>query len=185
MEAILNFYYEDNAKKLHNMVDKILAGLGFAGFVDCEDFYSLANEVFTDVIGRYEEAQSFDAFLYSCLCNRFKTEMTRQNRQKRQADRMCVSIDAPFGDDGDMTLKDIIPSAFHVESEIFGEYEEGYSERVSFYLDRLSALQRRVLKLASLGYSPVDIREKLHISKKQYSDCDRAIHDYRNISLLF
>lgn len=185
MEAILHLYYENNAKKLHSMVDRILARLGFAGLVDCEDFYSLANEVFADVIRRYEDSQSFDSFLYSCLSNRFKTEMTKQNRQKRQADRMCVSIDTPLGDDEDMTLKDVIPDTFCVERNVFEESTEGYSERVSFYLNRLSALQRKVLKLSAIGYSPVEIREALHINEKQYSDCDRAIHAYRNISLLF
>ena len=89
MEAILNSYYANDAKKLHIMVDKILVRLKFYD-VDNEDFYSLANEIFVDVIRRYDGKQDFNGFLYSCLMNKFKTEMTRRNRQKRQADRMAL-----------------------------------------------------------------------------------------------
>ena len=64
MEKILNTYYTKNAKKLHTMVDKILFKLRFHD-VDNEDFYSLANEVFVDVIKRYDGKQDFDGFLYS------------------------------------------------------------------------------------------------------------------------
>ena len=53
MEKILNTYYANNAKKLHIMVDKILFKLRFTD-VDNEDFYSLANEIFVDVIKRYD-----------------------------------------------------------------------------------------------------------------------------------
>lgn len=185
MEAILESYYADNAKKLHNMVDKILSRLGFAGLVDCEDFYSLANEVFVDVMRRYEESQSFEGFLYSCLSNKFKTEMTKRNRQKRQADQMCVSIDTPVGEEEGITLGDVIADEFSVESSIFEENEACYSERVSFYLNRLSRLQREVLRLSSIGYLPGEIKAELHINEKQYSDCCKAIHSYRNISILF
>ena len=61
-----------------------------------DDFYSLANEVFVDVMARYDDSQSFDAFLYSCLLNKVKTEMTRRNCEKRKADRMSISIDTPL-----------------------------------------------------------------------------------------
>ena len=64
-----------------------------------DDFYSLANEVFVDVMRRYDGAQSFDGFLYSCLLNKIKTEITRRNREKRKADRMSISIDTPIGVD--------------------------------------------------------------------------------------
>lgn len=77
---ILDSYYADNAKKLHRIVDKILSKFGGLSGKDMDDFYSLANEVFTDVLKRYDHVQSFDAFLYSCLLNKIKTEITRRNR---------------------------------------------------------------------------------------------------------
>ena len=89
---ILNTYYADNAKKLHKTVDKILCRFGGLSGKDTDDFYSLANEVFTDVMKRYDYKQSFDGFLYSCLSNKIMTEITRRNREKRKADRMLSLI---------------------------------------------------------------------------------------------
>ncbi len=185
MQRILETYYADNAKKLHCMVERILFKLGFAGLVDYEDFYSLANEVFADVLRRYDKSQSFDVFLYSCLSNRFKTEMTRQNRQKRQADMRSVSLDMPVADEEDSTLGDFIADKFSIENEVFEEREEGYSKRMQLYLSQLSGLQKRVLKLIVTGYSPREIKTKLRISDRQYSDCNAAIHSYRNVSVLY
>ena len=91
---ILDSYYADNARKLHRTVDKILVKFGGLSGKDKDDFYSLANEVFADVIRRYDEKQSFDGFLYSCLSNKIMTEITRRNREKRKADRMSISLDA-------------------------------------------------------------------------------------------
>ena len=51
---ILNTYYADNAKKLHKTVDRILCKFGGLSGKDTDDFYSLANEVFADVIKRYD-----------------------------------------------------------------------------------------------------------------------------------
>ena len=63
MEQILITYYADNAKKLHKLVDRILLKFGGLSYKDLDDFYSLSNEVFVDVMTRYDDSQSFDAFL--------------------------------------------------------------------------------------------------------------------------
>lgn len=42
---LLEEYYAQNAKKIRNMVDKILSGFGGVTQKDYDDFYSLANEV--------------------------------------------------------------------------------------------------------------------------------------------
>ncbi len=185
MEQILITYYEDNAKKLHKVVDKILQKFGGLSDKDLDDFYSLANEVFVDVMKRYDYTQSFDGFLYSCLSNKIKTEITRRNREKRKADRMSISIDTPVGDEENSTIGDMIADKFTIEKQLFEENEEGYSRRMLLYLDRLSNLQKEVLKLNIVGYLPNEIREELHISEKQYADCYAAIHSYRNVSVLF
>ena len=185
MEQILIAYYADDAKKLHSIVDKILLKFGGLSDKDLDDFYSLANEVFVDVMRRYDNSQSFDGFLYSCLFNKIKTEMTRRNREKRKADRMSISIDTPIGDDENSTFGDMIADSFSIEKELFDKKEEGYSKKMLLYLSRLSAVQKEVLRLNIAGYLPGEIREELHISEKQYADCYAAIHSYRNVSLLF
>lgn len=184
MEKIVDIYYENNAKKLHKIVDRILSKFGGLSDKDTDDFYSLANEIFVEVMRRYDSSQDFDSFLYFCLYNRIKTEITRRNREKRKADKLLVSIDTPVGDDGDSTLSDIIADSMTVEKEIFEKNEEGYSRRMLLYLDRLSGLQKAVLRLGTAGYSPNEIRKELHISEKQYTDCYAAIHAYRNVSVL-
>lgn len=184
MEQILTSYYADNARKLHGVVDRILLKFGGIPDKDMDDFYSLANEVFVEVMKRYDSSQSFEAFLYSCLSKRIKTEMTRRNREKRKADRISVSMDTPVDDEEEITLGDIIADDFSVEREVLENSEESYSKRMLLYLSRLSKLQREVLKLHSVGYLPNEIREELHISAKQYTECCEAIHSYRNVSVL-
>ena len=186
IEQIINDYFENNTRKLHILVDKILykLGLGFIEPIEREDFYSLANEIFCDVIKRYDKERSFDAFLYSCLLNKFKTEMTRINRLKRQADKNAISIDAPIGDDENCTLNDTIADKNTVESIFFRENKDSYSRQMRKYLSRLSPLQQEVLRLISLKFTQKEILKELNIDKKQYDDCCNAIHSYRNIEVL-
>ena len=185
MEQIVYSYYENNAAKLRKIVDRILLKFGGISDKDIHDFYSLANEVFIDVMRRYDNSQSFDAFLYACLLNKIKSEMTRRNREKRKADRMSISIDTPIGEDENSTIGDMIADECTIEKELFEKNEEGYSKRMLLYLSRLSNLQKEVLRLNIAGYVPGEIREELHISEKQYADCFSAIHSYRNVSILF
>ena len=185
MEQILITYYANNAKKLHKIVDKILLQFGGVVDKDLDDFYSLANEVFVDVMRRYDYSQPFDTFLYYCLLNKIKSEMTRRNREKRKADKLSISIDTPIEEDENTTIGDMIADDFSIEREFFEKKEEGYSGRMLSYLNRLSNLQKEVLRLNMAGYLPNEIREELHISEKQYTDCYAAIHSYRNVSVLF
>ena len=58
-EDIINTYYENDAKKLHNTVNKVLKNLHFKD-VDLEDFYSFATEIFVmEVIPNYNPEQPF------------------------------------------------------------------------------------------------------------------------------
>ena len=130
-ESILEDYYSDNARKLHKVVDKILVKFGGLSDKDKDDFYSLANEVFVDVMKRYDDKQSFDGFLYTCLSNKIMTEITRRNRQKRKADRMSTSLDAAVGDEEECSLLDLIPSDFDTFEEVAKAQEkELYQDKV-------------------------------------------------------
>ena len=185
MEQILHAYYDDNAKKLHRVVDRILLKYGGVPEKDLDDFYSLANEVFADAIKRYEGTRNFDTFLYSCLLNKIKSEMTRRNRIKRGADRITISLDALIGEDENTTVGDVIADSVKVKKIVFEEKEESFSKRMLLYLSRLSKLQREVLKRKTAGYLPGEIRKDLQISKKEYAECNAAIRSYRSVSVLF
>lgn len=176
MEEILNVYYADNAKKLHKTVDKILFKFGGLSNKDVDDFYSLANEVFVDVMRRYDASQSFDGFLYSCLSKKIKTEMTKRNREKRKADRMAVSIDAPIGEDDGSTLRDVIAGDFTIEKEVFEKKKrEEWRKEVEEYLNNLSPLQRKIAFLLSDNSTPDEICEELHITVKHFKNSMKRI----------
>lgn len=183
MEPIVTSYFQNNAKKLNNMVDKILFKLHFVD-IDKNDFYSLANEVFMYTVRDYEPSKSFDGFLYSCLYKKFCSEMTRRHREKRKADRMSISIDTPIGENENFTLGDTIADDFDVEKEVFGE-ENCKSLKIEKYLDNLTKRQRKVIELLVSSYSSREIQDILHITQKEYADALVGIHSYNNISLLF
>ena len=175
MDSIVNSYYANNASKLRKMVDKILIKLKFHD-IDNEDFYSLANEIFVDVLRRYDGKQDFDGFLYSCLMNKFKTEMTRRCRQKRQADRTALSLDEKVGNgEDDMTVSDTVADKKTIESEIFKEEKEEWRKEVKEYLKRLSPLQRQIAFLLSYENTPQEICEELHITMKHFENSLKRI----------
>ena len=177
---LVDLYFKNDGKVLYSLIDKVLFKLKFD--VEKSDFYSLGSEIFLDALCRYDGTQDFNGFLYSCLTNKFKTEMTRRNRKKRQGDNNAISIDTPIGDeDGNFTIGDTISSTYTIEKQFFEEQEEGYSKKMCRYLGRLSDLQKEVLRLISIGFMPSEILEELHINQKMYEDCYQAIHSYKNI----
>ena len=183
---ILNTYYADNARKLHKTVDRILCKFGGLSGKDTDDFYSLANEVFADVIKRYDYKQSFDGFLYSCLSNKIMTEITKRNREKRKADRMAVSLDAVNGEEEELSLLDFLPSDFDTFEEVAKRQESGkYQDKVERYISKLSNRQVNILNLLIDGFKPNEIQRLLEISSKEYSDNLQTMRSYENVKFLF
>lgn len=167
------------------MVDKILIKLKFYD-VDNEDFYSLANEIFVDVLNRYNRSQSFDGFLYSCLMNKFKTEMTRRNRKKRQTDKNSISIDTPIGnEDGNSILADMIASNINIEREILGDDADIImEEKIERYLKSLSKIQRKIIEMKMQNVEVQHIKEELGLTDSQYSSHMQEVVQYEHIRLL-
>lgn len=184
MEEILHLYYEDNARRLHGIVDRILSRFGGLSDKDHDDFYSLANEVFVDVMGRYDGKQSFEAFLYSCLVNKIKTEMTARNRQKRLADRCCVSMDTPVGEEEGVTLGDVIPADFDMDRIILEKTDVFFDGRIKKYLDSLNRIQRQIVRMKMEDVPTGAIKERLGLTGKQYEHHMEAIRSYENTKYL-
>lgn len=185
LEPIINEYYENNAEKLNRMIDKILLRFGGLSGKDKDDFYSLANEVIIDVIRRYDNSQSFEAFLYTCLLNKIKSEITRRNREKRTADRMSISIDTPVGEDEKFTIGETIKSDFDIEMELSERMDDFYSENVMEYLDSLSEIPKKIVKLIMKGYESFDIKNILNITDKQFKDYWNIICSYDKKRILY
>ncbi len=183
---ILDSYYADNARKLHGIVDRILSKFGGLSDKDRDDFYSLANEVFVDVLKKYDPVQSFDGFLYACLMNKIKTEITKRNREKRRADRTAVSLDTMNEDSEQCSLLDFIASDFNTFDEAAKAQEHGqYQDKVQLYIARLSNRQVNILNLLVDGYKPNEIQGFLKISPRQYADDLGIMRSYENVKILF
>lgn len=184
--CILDTYYADNAKRLHKVVDKMLLKFGGLSNKDKDDFYSLANEVFVDVMRRYDCKKSFDGFLYSCLSNKIMTEITRRNREKRKADKLSISLDGITGNDEECNLLEFIPSDFDTFEEAAKRQENGqYRDKVQQYISRLSNEQVNILNLLMDGYKANEICRILEISTKKYEENLKAMRSYENVKILF
>lgn len=183
---ILDSYYADNAKKLHKVVDRILSKFGGLSNRDKDDFYSLANEVFAEIMKKYDYEQSFDGFLYSCLLNKIMTEITRRNREKRKADRMAVSFDVTRENEEECSLLNIIPSDFDTFEEVVRRNEnQRYQDKVQLYISRLSDLQVNILNLLIDGYRTNEIRDILNLSSTELMENLQIMRSYENVKILF
>ena len=183
---ILDIYYADNAKKLHRVVDRILSKFGGLTYKDTDDFYSLANVVFVDVIKKYDGEQSFGGFLYSCLSYKIMSEISKRNCEKRKADRLSISVNATNNKGEDYSLLDCIPSDFDTFEEASRHQENGkYQDKVQCYISKLSNQQINILNLLIDGYKPFEIRRILELSKKEYADNMQIMRSYENVKVLF
>ena len=195
MGKYVEFYCGENNKELKKIVDLILKNrFSWIPQKDYDDFYSMAACVVWRCEKDFEENKckdkKFKNFLIACLHNKVKSQLTYMHRDKRvlKVDEgkplYEVSIDAPIAEYNNSTLRDVLASDFDLQKETIGNEEE-YSEKMLCYLNKLSYIQKEILMLTISGYHPEEIREILHISKKQYTDCNAAIHAYRNVSILF
>lgn len=209
IESIIQELYANNQSKLHQLCNKEMSKFGGISQMEYDNFYSRVGLELSLVKKKYEKMEFVatdgkTAMDYICgvIKRSVWKEMSDKNRLKRQLiiEKKVIdengniemvreyipnlSIDAPIGDEN-YTIGDMIADDFSVEDEIFGNEEEQYSEEILLYLNKLSNLQKEVLKLNIAGFLPNEIKEELHITDKQYEDCQVAIHSYRNISVLF
>jgi RNA polymerase sigma factor (sigma-70 family) len=194
----LNNYYECNGKKLHKVVDKILRKFG--GIHDREEYYSLANEVFPEVLMNYDNRGNFDSFLYTCLYKRICNGVTKSNCNKRKNIKRIhrdgkeekiyladISFDAPIknGSGEEVYLKDLLASNYILEEDLSDDIGLQKNEKIEKYLDRLSKKQRRIVELLMDGESAEKIRGSLGITQKEYYNQMTTIRSYRNTKVLF
>ena len=78
----------------------------------------------------------------------------------------------------------MLPSGYDLEAEITEEIGISSGSKMERYLDQLSRKQKQVAVYLSEGYKPLEIRELLHMTEKEFSDCMMAIRSYKNIKIL-
>lgn len=210
-KEILESYYkvnedkpEESAKKLHNMVDKILSQFGGITNFDKEECYSIANLY----ISKYIKSQldqniedfdedKFNGYMYFGITNKIKTYITRKNRGKRcqivtskEGDKEVkqyiypTSLDNLMTDDGETKYMDVIPSDFDIESSIDVGELLNLGENVIRYINSLGTIQRQIADLIMQGYNSTEIKEILHISDKEYYTYLSDMKEYDKRKLL-
>lgn len=197
----LDLYYADNAKKLHHVVDQIFYKKygGVAGR-DMDIFYSVANDVFTDIwyYERYDSSKGeFGGFLYVALEMAIIDELKRQTRDKRttkveieveingetKKKRIPVPdvyMDKPIGEDGVGTMRDMFASDFDLEKES-GLLAD---ERIEKYLSVLSVKQKKIAKMIMAGYNQTEIRNSLRISERQFISALKDMKTFEKSGIL-
>lgn len=198
-QQILDTYYSDNARKLHGTVERILKEFGGIYQKDIDDFYSLANIVFTVALKAYDPVQDFDRYLHSCLWRKIRTEITRRNRDKRRIKRKKnsengaveieymedLSIYTPVGDENGSTIGDLLPADFDIEKEVASEIGLLREDRVEKYLSSLSKIQRRMVEMRMEDVPAGAIKKELGLTDRQYLDHMKSLKSYEKKKVLF
>lgn len=148
-QKILEVYASNNMAKLRRISYPLFVKFGGISEKDYDDFYSKANEELWKATEAFDDSNGvpFDNFLNGCLARKFKTEMTGLNREKRKADRLSTSLDAPIGEEEGATLGDLLASDFDVEKEVMDEIGFSNNEKIEKYLSNLSAIQRQIVEM--------------------------------------
>lgn len=177
-------YYQDNAKKLHSIVNGILKQFSGINQMDYDDYYSLANEVFWIAVKDFNGTGDFNGFLYMRLSNKIKSLVSFKNCPKRSDVEIIrdkngeirkvfhptISIDSHVKiNDQNIPLSDLLASDCNVEQQWLDNHEI-FSEKVEQYLQMLPRTTKQVMLLVSDGWKPAEIIYRLHITAAEYND---------------
>ena len=210
-KEILESYYkvnedkpEESAKKLHNVVDKILKRFGGITDIDRDECYSIANLEITKYVKSqldkgiedFDEDQ-FNGFIYFAISRKVKMHITRKNRQKRckivtkMEDGKEIkeyiyptSLDNLMSDDGKTKMIDIIPSDFDIESSIDVGELLNLGENVVKYISSLGCIERKIADLIMQGCNSTEIKNILKLSDKEYNTYLSDMKEYEKRQLL-
>ncbi len=202
MVQLLNSYFENNAQKLHEVVNKIFNS-HYGGIVgkDIDEFYGIATDALIEIWekGTYDPSKGkFDGYVYRAVKMAIIDEYKKRNRDKR-TDKIesvdengnkikvpvdDIRLDERINEESCLTYKDMLPSDFTIEKEVFGELE-CLSENVMEFLESLSEVQKKITRLIMKGYAPNDIQKILSITEKQYKDCWSVITSYDKKRILY
>ena len=182
---LLEAYYGDGGKRIRGLVNQIFfSKYGGTAGRDMDEFYSVANEVFADIVknGRYDSSKGeFNAFLYRALCFALCDELKKQKRGRRAAEGN-VSLDAPVGEE-ETPAGDLIPSDFHMEEALEAYFGQEGDERVEQYLGSLSGIQRRIVEMKMEEVPVEEIKRRLQLTHREYKSCISSAKRNENISL--
>lgn len=195
--------YANNQYKLKQICNKEMIRFGGLAPKDYDGFYSRAGLE----ISIAKKNNTYDPskgktpleFLIGVIKWSIWKEMTDRNRRKRQnfieteeVDEdgnifkkkkfiPTVSIDMPIGEENGMTIKDTLQSDFYIDEEIHMKFKD---EKIENFLNNLSKTQRQIAEMIMEDVPVSDIKRKLELSDKEYTDNFNAMRSFKNISIL-
>lgn len=208
---ILESYYkvnennpENSAKRLHNMVNKILKSFGGITDSDRDECYSIANLYISKYINDQLkkgiediDEKEFNKLMYFGISNKIKKYLSYKNAGKRCQILVTkengkevkeyiypMSLDNLMTDDGETKYIDVIPSDFDIESNIDVGELLNLGENVIQYIRSLGKIERQIADLIMQGCNSTEIKEILHISDKEYNIYLSDMKEYEKRKLL-
>lgn len=208
---ILESYYkvnennpENSAKRLHNMVNKILKSFGGITDSDRDECYSIANLYISKYINDQLkkgiediDEKEFNKLMYFGISNKIKKYLSYKNAGKRcqivvtkengkEVKKYIypMSLDNLMTDDGETKYIDVIPSDFDIESNIDVGELLNLGENVIQYIRSLGKIERQIADLIMQGCNSTEIKEILHISDKEYNIYLSDMKEYEKRKLL-
>lgn len=202
MEQILDDYYKNGGEKLHKLVNQIInKKYGGTADKDMDEFYSVANDVFADIVlhNRYNSSKgSFDDFLYGALCLAIIDEFKKQNRDKRttkievidengEVKRVSVSnvyLESHVDGYENLTIGDTIKSDYDLESETLKNLSESDNENIREYISTLTLTQKKIAEMIGEGLSKNEIIRRIGISESAYNKNLKEMKHFEKVRIL-
>lgn len=193
---VIERYCNNNMELLKAIIDPIMVKLGRnSTSMDYDDFLSVANYELTKIVVSFDSTKndSIDEYIKVKLPLKIKTHLTYQNRDKRKNYRKDsdgkkielkpVYMDAQVNENGEKRdLYEVVSSS---SSTYEAEFEDGFnSEKVEEYLNSLSNIQRKIVKMLAIGYEKKEIQNVLSITKRVFEENIKIIKCYENVRIL-
>ena len=203
IELAVQDLYANNQYKLKQICNKEMARFGGLSQKDYDGFYSRAGLE----ISIAKKHNTYDSskgktpleFFIGVIKWSVWKEMTDRNRGKRQNSVEIeeideegnvikkkkfiptISIDAPIGDKDDKFMIDTLQSDFDINKELQEDFQD---ENIGNFLNSLSKTQRQIAEKIMEGLPIIEIKRKLQLSDKEYTDNFNALKSFKNISIL-
>lgn len=179
MGKYVNYYLENNARRLQGLTDRIIIkNFGWLPQMHYDDLMSIATVVVWDCEERYNKKKNtkFSTFLTGCLIRKFKSYITYLNRDKRtQKDDngnpvADYSINQVIDEEKGVQICEILPDG---NEDVFLKaltINDCFSDKMQIYIQSLTNQQRQIALLVADGYSPSEIEKMLEISHQRYHE---------------
>lgn len=203
IESVIEELYANNQYKLKQICNKEMMKFGGLSAKDYDGFYSRAgleisiankNQTYDPSKGK----TPLDFFIGVIKWSVWK-EMTDRNRGKRQSfieteeiDKdgniirkkkfvPTVSIDTHIGEEDGVSIIDTLQSDFDIYKELQNNFKD---EKIELFLNNLPKVQRKIAEMIMEDFSITEIKGKLKLSDKEYTDNFNAMKSFKNISIL-